>query len=1126
MSDSACAFVTLLAFDSAGNQIAASPQTLVKQNAGVHTLLSVSTPSATIVGFKITARTDGTDDDKQIAIDDLTFDTPSTPPPPDFTLTPAATNVSLVQGGSATDTVSIGRLGGSTGTVTFGEAGALPAGVHLGFAPNPAGTASTLTLTADANAPPTTGADPTVTITGTPDSSSAGTTPRSFTLSIGVKSAFDVRVEGSTSVSLASCVVSVPVEVTRDFAFSGPVSLSVSGLPPGVTASFAPAQATFPNGAAGQTVALTLTAPATGQAVFARTATIHATAPPLAERTATFTVGGACPLQFDPEVLSMQITQGTQLPVLPQRNPSSPGAPIPYATIGQAAVPGSTEALAELAAFKATVVRVYADLRSGPTSGIQVPAVLKGYSYDSSGNLVPLAGSPLLPISTPGKLTPGLAGFGSDFLQDNYTGVYTFVLPSSWERGKVELEADLLPAQSDQLPPLKVQATAHTAALPGQPPAWAPCTTSACQIDNKFAIGEIPFFYTFPFEIRPLAMIVTNPYDATLPDPNTVFQWARVVTPIPLIVEPYADTIDIGDQVGKGNSSLQVTAELLDRVRHYVCNHGEPAHGADVGIEHNDIRSAKANGTCWQELGLDTHDFAFVNAPEPLTSVTHELFHLLGRPHASAGCGAAVLPGGGTQSAEPWPPDQNGFLQSVGLAPAPSGYPFPYEVIPASASPTQWFDFMSYCANVSDGDPLGILQNGSAANAWVSVHNWNAILASFGYLSADVTRSAVAKAHAAANAVASLQVTASVDRDGHVTIVDVNPVKAPPQPASGSPYHLIATTSTGRAPIDVPMLASFGHVDAKPPQPILTLTAVVPAAEVTSVAVASNGVTLATRKKSAHPPTVTIPQLPSFHASNAVARWRATDRDRDALDVEIDYSGDGGRSWNPVWMGPNRGSALLPARYLFRSTHARIRVVVDDGFQTTTAVSRRFSSPGAPPSVRILIPWPGLRQPNDAPLVLSGQAFDDQSRLLAGHQLRWTLGRRLLGTGSQITVSGLPAGVRRIDLVARDRFGRTGVASLVVRLRAARPLFLTLQAPRALGRRARSLRLTVSSSLDATLVVRVAGLRPQRFAVGRRTRHLTVHILRSRNLLSLRLSLSAGGLARATALNVPRPAVK
>jgi hypothetical protein len=228
------------------------------------------------------------------------------------------------------------------------------------------------------------------------------------------------------------------------------------------------------------------------------------------------------------------------------------------------------------------------------------------------------------------------------------------------------------------------------------------------------------------------------------------------------------------------------------------------------------------------------------------------------------------------------------------------------------------------------------------------------------------------------------------------------------------------------------------------------------------------------------------------------------DANHTALTVEIDYSGNGGRTWTTVWMGPNPGSALLPSRYLFRSTNARIRVLVNDGFQTSTAVSRRFHSPGAPSSVQILLPWPGLRQSNDAPLVLSGQAFDDQSRLLTGRHLRWMLGRRLLGTGAQITVSGLPAGARRIELIARDSSDRAGVASIAVRLRAARPLFLTLQAPRELGPKARSLRLTVSSSLDATLLVRVPGLRPQRFAVRRRVRRLTVKVIHSGTPLSAR----------------------
>src|SRR5207302_2944857 len=118
-----------------------------------------------------------------------------------------------------------------------------------------------------------------------------------------------------------------------------------------------------------------------------------------------------------------------------------------------------------------------------------------------------------------------------------------------------------------------------------------------------------------------------------------------------------------------------------------------------------------------------------------------------------------------------------------------------------------------------------------------------------------------------------------------------------------------------------------------------------------------------------------------------------------------------------------------------------------------------------PPSVSILLPAHGFRQPNDAPLFLSGQAFDDRLRMLTGRHLRWMLGRRLLGTGAQITVTGLPAGRRRIELIATDAAGRRGRASLYVGLRAARPLFLVLATRHTARRTARTLRLRIASSL-------------------------------------------------------------
>jgi hypothetical protein len=709
------------------------------------------------------------------------------------------------------------------------------------------------------------------------------------------------------------------------------------------------------------------------------------------------------------------------------------------------------------------------------------------------------------------------------------TGVYTFALPSAWTRGRIKLEADLLPTQV-VLPQLVVQASALASAAAIGPPQLAPCVSLACQIDNKFAISEIPFAYTHPVTIRPLAMIRTNPYDNTLPDPDSVFQWARVVSPMEVNVEPYATTIDIGDLVAQSKPS---TTEALDRVRHYVCNHGEPSAGWDVGVEHDvpHLRSAKGQGSCYEfPAGISHHDMAFVSADRPLTSVAHEVFHLYGRPHASAACGSGIDQ---ATPPEPWPPDESGFIQSVGLEPAVANSARIYQLIagtsqasdfkcrtdpfsPSScggANPQQSFDFMSYCGASADGDPR-------FGNTWVSVHNWNAVMASFGYGPARDVRSHPPRPRAAT--VPSLHVTADVDPTGAVRIATLDPVPAPRAPAGNSDYHLIATDKAGHATVDVPLQETFGHADGVPAEPILTLSGVVPVSGTDAVEIVKHGTMLARRAKSLHAPQARFAGHPQFRGGSANIRWRATDADRDPLEVDLQYSGDDGRSWRSIWMGPNRGQATVPSLYLFRSGKSRLSISVSDGFQTTKAISRRFHSPGAAPIVHILSPLSGLRQPRDAPLVLTGQAFDDRLRLLSGRHLRWMLGRRVLGRGVAITVSGLPPGHQRIALLATDSAGRTSAAYLLVGVQAVRPLFLKLVAPRRVGRHGGSLKLRVASSIPATLAVHIKGRRDQRFAIGRRIQALKVVIPAGRGALTLRLTLRSGALSRAMLVRVVR----
>jgi hypothetical protein len=1104
-TDPGCAVVTLLVYDAAGNQIASSSPATVTQGAGVHTPLSVSVPSASIIGFKITTR-DNVDTDKNIAIDDLSFDTQTTPPPPDFTLTPAASTLNIVQGASANDALTIGRIGGSSGNVSLAVSGALPPGVHAAFAPDLAGgTSSTLTLTADPDAPVTTGTNATVKVTGTPSGSAVGPAARSFNLSLAVQQAFDVSVPpSSANIDLSACAVSIPVFLSRNLAFSGHVSLSVTGLPPGVQASFSSAQPTFPSGQGSTSVMLNLTAPANGQTLFRRTATIHASSPPLPERTATFTAGGTCPLQYDAQVTSIQITQGVQSTFLPVRDPAHPPSVTAYSEIPNAAM---------LRGGGPTVVRVYADLAFGPVGGVpNVPAVLAGYTHNGVGSIVPLPGSPLLPTSGTRTLQLG-PSFASTAEETSETAVYAFTLPPSWTYGKIGVVGQLLPAQAPPPPVAR-------AAVPGQQTSYAPCQTGACTANDTMTLSQIPFYNAPTVTIDPIQMTV----DGTTPppDPSLVFKWAKLVTPLDVAVEPYGGTIDITDIANTLTSCRKnpdghscgddSNNDGGSRVDDWACSHGAPDFGWDIGVNTGVARGlTNYADICWDQF--NGYRTAVVEYQRPLTSVAHEFFHLLGRPHASFGCGG----GDNGQSAESWPPDEMGFTQSIGLdtmlGSGIAGGPY---AIPSPPGGKTWFDFMSYCANPGFVAPLG-----KDGDAWGSVHNWNAVLEADRYHARDLASARSMLGARATAPVPSFHVSAFLNHDGTTTIVSVTPLDAHGRPASASGYHLIGLDAAGHQVTDVQMALNAVHVDHEAAP--VELDGVIPSAGVVSVAIVHDGATLASRRRSAHAPTVSVRGVPVARGGRTTIRWRSHDADGDPLGAAIDYSANDGRSYRRIWIGPNRGLVRVPSRYLSLSSRARVRVTVNDGFRSTTTSSRRFRAPGAPPIVSILSPSPGVREPNDAPLVLSGQAVDDSGKLLGGKRLRWFLGARVLGTGAHIAVAGLRAGHDRIVLVGTDGAGRAGRASVTVVLRAARPLFLVLSAPKRVKRNAGVLKLKVSSSLDARLAVRTSvHARAQRFTVSRRPRTLAVHIPRSSKRLALGLSLSAGGLTRTVTVVVRR----
>jgi len=162
-------------------------------------------------------------------------------PAPDFALTATPTTLTVVEGATAATAINVARLNGFATGVAFTAAG-LPTGVAATFTPPTAtGASSVLTFTADPAAALGTS---TVTVTGT-----GGGLTRTTTVALTVAPAPDFTLTASpTSVTVTigdSATTTITINPLNGFADS--VAFTASGLPAGVTATFAPAATTGPS---------------------------------------------------------------------------------------------------------------------------------------------------------------------------------------------------------------------------------------------------------------------------------------------------------------------------------------------------------------------------------------------------------------------------------------------------------------------------------------------------------------------------------------------------------------------------------------------------------------------------------------------------------------------------------------------------------------------------------------------------------------------------------------------------------------------------------------------------------------------------------------------------------------
>ena len=149
---------------------------------------------------------------------------------PPFGVLPAAPALSVAQGSSGSDVISLADANGFTGSVSFTAAG-LPGGASAAFSPTTSATGTTLSLTAALSTP--TGSYPII-ITGT-----SGNVTVTTIVTLTVTPAFSLSPASPTLTLQQNMGGTDSIAVTRVNGFTGSVSLAVSGLPTGVSAGFA-----------------------------------------------------------------------------------------------------------------------------------------------------------------------------------------------------------------------------------------------------------------------------------------------------------------------------------------------------------------------------------------------------------------------------------------------------------------------------------------------------------------------------------------------------------------------------------------------------------------------------------------------------------------------------------------------------------------------------------------------------------------------------------------------------------------------------------------------------------------------------------------------------------------------
>jgi hypothetical protein len=258
----------------------------------------------------------------------------------------------------------------------------------------------------------------------------------------------------------------------------------------------------------------------------------------------------------------------------------------------------------------------------------------------------------------------------------------------------------------------------------------------------------------------------------------------------------------------------------------------------------------------------------------------------------------------------------------------------------------------------------------------------------------------------------------------------------PPAPPPGTNFLLQALDASGAVLQTIQFALEPGLIEENDPNQVADFFVPFTAdPSLHTFQLSHNGALLGALTASAHAPTVTLTTPnggQSFAAGTVTVAWSGSDADGDALTYTVQYSPDGGSTWDTLavdWPGQTLG---IDSSELAASTNGLMRVLAGDGFNTTAVQSAAtFTVQPHAPTVSINAPADGSVFTGHQQLFLDAGAADPQDGALGGTNVQWRSDRDgALGTGAILSfeAGSLSEGHHTITVTATDSAGLTNRA--------------------------------------------------------------------------------------------------